>query len=93
MIVCNCHAISDREIIERRNSGVVKTHGLFTALGVKHPQCGKCVHMVRAMLAGDDQAASNMDYCIRETDRVIPVDLGVKPEATPTVSTKKTRNA
>ncbi len=50
MIVCSCHAISDKAICRARDEGAHSVADIFRSLGVT-PQCGKCVQQV-AQLSG-----------------------------------------
>ena len=69
MYVCNCHGLSDRDIRELRDQGLTKTLDIFKGLGINRPQCGKCVNMTRAILAGNDGASCDHRFCIQAKAR------------------------
>jgi bacterioferritin-associated ferredoxin len=50
MYVCICNAISDRQARSHTDSAGCSVAAFYRALGVK-PKCGKCVAVVREMLA------------------------------------------
>jgi bacterioferritin-associated ferredoxin len=50
MYVCICNAISDRQARSHTDSAGCSVAAFYRALGVK-PKCGKCVPVVREMLA------------------------------------------
>ncbi len=50
MYVCICNAISDRQARSHTDSAGCSVTAFYRALGVR-PKCGKCVPVVREMIA------------------------------------------
>jgi bacterioferritin-associated ferredoxin len=57
MYVCICNGISDRTVRAAVAAGCRSVAQVYQAVG-ERPQCGKCVHQIRAMVRGGcaDQA-------------------------------------
>jgi bacterioferritin-associated ferredoxin len=59
MYVCICNGISDRTVRAAVAAGCRSVSQVYQSVG-ERPQCGKCVHQIRAMVRSgcpDDTAA------------------------------------
>lgn len=51
MYVCICNGISDRTVRAAVAAGCRSVAQVYKAVG-ERPQCGKCVHQIKAMVRG-----------------------------------------
>ena len=52
MYICICNALSEASIRDKAEAGARSVRQVYEAHGVR-PQCGKCIPLIRAMVAGE----------------------------------------
>jgi bacterioferritin-associated ferredoxin len=64
MIICSCHVVSDREVLQALSAGPRRMSEVYDALG-HVPHCGRCTHTVRAIMrdAGQEFGARESACC------------------------------